>query len=129
MNWQLKRHHLRLNEGGVWKVKIIKIWMSVVIMTIALIGCSEKPASDHDGQGYIFEISKGGVLILDNVEDSEFGKKWIDIHESYTGNAIWLSTSASKFKVGQKVRYWVEGGINESFPAQAAAKKIEILKE
>ncbi|MFE5320695.1 DUF3221 domain-containing protein [Paenibacillus sp. NPDC056579] len=33
------------------------------------------------------------------------------------------------YKVGQKVRYWVDGGIAESFPAQASAKKIEIIED
>ncbi|TNJ64437.1 DUF3221 domain-containing protein [Paenibacillus hemerocallicola] len=31
--------------------------------------------------------------------------------------------------IGQKVRYWVEGGVDESFPAQARARKIEIMNK
>lgn len=103
--------------------------LMIVVMTIALLGCGEKLNSEPSGQGYIFEVSEGRVLILDNVKESDFGKGWKDIFEDYTGNAIWLKTSTSKYKVGQKVRYWVDGGVDESFPAQAGARKIEIIKD
>jgi hypothetical protein len=56
------------------------------------------------------------------------GKGWKNIFEEYTGNAIWLKTSTSKYKVGQKVRYWVGDSVNTSFPAHAVARKIEIIK-
>lgn len=102
--------------------------LMIAAMAFALLGCEEKLVSEPDGQGYIFEVSDGRILILDNVIKSDFGKSWSDIFEQYTGNAIWLKTSTSKYKVGQKVRYWVEGGIDESFPEQARAKKIEIIK-
>lgn len=108
-------------------MRYLKMLM-IVIMIIALLGCEEKLTSEPSGQGYVFEISEGRVLILDNVKVSDFGNGWKDIFEDYTGNAIWLKTSTSKYKVGQKVRYWVDGGVNDSFPAQASAKKIEIIK-
>jgi hypothetical protein len=100
----------------------------IVVVIIALLGC-ESPTSKPFGQGYIFEISEGRVLILDNAKESEFGKGWKDIFKDYTGNAIWLKTSTSKYKVGQEVRYWVGGDVNNSFPAEAGAKKIEIIKD
>jgi len=101
----------------------------IVVMTIALLGCEEKVAYEPSGQGYVFEVSKDRVLILDNVRKSDFDKDWNDIFEDYTGNAIWLKTSSSKYKIGQKVRYWIDGGVDSSFPEQATAKKIEILKD
>lgn len=103
--------------------------LTIVVITIALLGCEEKVASEPSGQGYVFEVSKDRVLILDNVNKSDFGKGWNDIFADYTGNAIWLNTSSSKYKIGQKVRYWVDGGVNSSFPEQATAKKIEIIKD
>ncbi|WP_419875212.1 YobA family protein [Candidatus Pristimantibacillus sp. PTI5] len=109
-------------------MRYLKILL-IVVMTIALWGCEEKLVSEPSGQGYVFEVSEDRVLILDNVKKSDFGKCWNDIFEDYTGNAIWLKTSSSKYKIGQKVRYWVEGGVDESFPAQASAKEIEIIKE
>jgi hypothetical protein len=100
----------------------------IVLVTIALLGCVS-PTSKPFGQGYIFEISEGRVLIFDNVKDSELGKGWKDIFKDYTGNAILLKTSTSKYKVGQKVRYWVGDSVLTSFPEQAVARKIEIIKD
>jgi hypothetical protein len=100
-----------------------------MLMIIALLGCEEKLTSEPSGQGYVFEISEGRVLILDNVKEGDFGKGWKDVFEDYTGDAIWLKTSTSKYKVGQRVRYWVDGWVDDSFPAQARARKIEIIKD
>ena len=47
----------------------------------------------------------------------------------YTGGAIWLSTKKKDLKPGQKVQYQIRGGIDESYPAQAEAKDIKIIKE
>jgi hypothetical protein len=99
----------------------------IIFCFLFVIGC-ESTTSRPSGQGYIFEICEGRVLILDNVNESDFGKGWKDIFEDYTGNAIWLNTT-SKYKVGQEVRYWVGGDVNNSFPAEAGAKKIEIIKD
>ncbi|MNR40170.1 hypothetical protein D3C85_1584340 [compost metagenome] len=63
------------------------------------------------------------------MKETDLGKTWRDISTSYTGNAIWLKTTTSNYSVGQKVRYWVDGGINESFPAQASTKSIEIISD
>jgi hypothetical protein len=120
-------HHIRLGYRGELKMRNLKMFM-ILAVTITLLGCEEKLTAEPSGQGYVFEISDGRVLILDNVKESEFGKAWKDIFEYYTGNAIWLKTSTSKYKVGQKVRYWVKGGVDESYPAQASARKIVIEK-
>jgi hypothetical protein len=106
----------------------LKIAM-IAAVVFTLLGCQGKLSAEPTGQGYIFEVSDSGVLVLDNIKDTDLGKNWRDISSSYSGNAIWLNTSTSKHSVGQKVRYWVNGGINESFPAQASAKKIEIINE
>ncbi|AOZ92267.1 hypothetical protein [Paenibacillus crassostreae] len=37
--------------------------------------------SPECGQGYVFEISEGRVLILDNVKEGDFGKGWKDVFE------------------------------------------------
>jgi len=79
-------------------------------------------------EGYIFQIEGERVLILDNVEEADFGKSWNDLSEGYVGNAIWLKTSdAANLKVGNKVRYWVNGPVAESFPMQGSAGKIEVI--
>ncbi|WP_456279080.1 DUF3221 domain-containing protein [Bacillus sp. AK128] len=42
---------------------------------------------------------------------------------------IYLSYDQSSIlRIGNRVEVWIEGGIDESFPAQARAKKIEVKK-
>ena len=49
--------------------------------------------------------------------------------EHYQGRAIWLETSdISELEVGQKIRYWVDGPVAESFPEQGAAERIEVIE-
>lgn len=82
--------------------------------------------SNPDGEGYVFDKTDDGVLILNNVDPKDIGKKWNDIFETYQGDAIWLYSKKSNLKVGQYVRYWIAGEVNDSFPQQASARKIEV---
>jgi len=79
------------------------------------------------GEGYIFEKRDGGVLVLNNVGQEDIGKRWNDIFDYYQGEAIWLRTKASGLEVGQYVKYWVSGPIEDSFPQQASADKIKVV--
>ena len=108
----------------------MRILAGCLLLCLMLIssGCNSVDGKAADGEGYIFEKKDGRVLILDNVSEVELGKKWKDIYSTYQGNAIWLKTSKFGLKVGQYVRYWIKGGIDDSFPAQAKALKIEVVK-
>ncbi len=89
-------------------------------------GRTNEPA----GEGYIAQIEGERVLILDNMKEEDIGKKWNELSDHYEGRAIWLKTSdVDSFKAGQKVRYWVDGAVAESFPEQGAAQKIEVTQE
>lgn len=68
-------------------------------------------------------------VILDNVNPSDIGTKWAEIFETYQGNAIWLRTKQHNLKVCQYVRYWINGGVEDSFPQQATAQKIEVMEK
>ena len=82
--------------------------------------------SQPDGTGYIFEISEKRILILDhNFENTQ----WEDLSKEYKGHAIWLTFHNNDLKKGQKVAYWIDGGIDDSYPAQAKAKKVEVLND
>ncbi|WMT38902.1 DUF3221 domain-containing protein [Paenibacillus sp. D2_2] len=100
----------------------------IVLLTLvftALIGCNQG-TSQVVGEGYILEITNKGILVV----DEKFPvKSWKDIMNEYSGNAIWLSTKKHGLKPGQKIQYQIKGGIDESYPTQAEAKHITILKE
>jgi len=96
----------------------------LVLVFMLLIGCNQG-SSQVMGEGYILEVSNHRILVI----EKEFpGKSWKDIFDEYRGDAIWLSTKKKGLKPGQKVQYQIKGGIDESYPAQAEAKNIKIIK-
>lgn len=116
---------------------IVTILLSVIII-MGLTSCaSNNEFSRVDNselspaaEGYIFQMDENRVLVLDNVKSEDIGKTWNEIFDDYQGRAIWLKTSdVSELEVGQKVRYWVDGPVAESFPEQGSAERIEVIKE
>lgn len=116
---------------------IITILLGVVII-LGLTGCASNdetsPAYNDDAssaaEGYIVQIAENRVLVLDNVGLEDIGKTWNEISEHYQGRAIWLKTSdVSELEVGQKVLYWVDGPVAESFPEQGSAELIEVIRD
>jgi len=97
----------------------------LAMVFMVLVGCNQG-ASQFEGEGYILEVADQRILV---VEKDFRGKSWKDIMNEYTGGAIWLSTKKKDLKPGQKVQYQIRGGIDESYPAQAEAKDIKIIKE
>lgn len=101
-----------------------KIATMLGMLLMLLTACSSGDAAA--GEGYILEVDGGRVLILDQ---PYVGKTWNELFEQYQGRAIWLTTAKSDLKPGQKVRYWIKGGINESYPEQAQAENIKVISE
>lgn len=97
----------------------------LILVFMMLVGCNQG-SSQLEGEGYILEVAEQRILV---VEKEFAGKSWKDIMNEYTGDAIWLSTKKKGLNPGQKVQYQIKGGIDESYPAQAMAKDIKIIKE
>ena len=68
------------------KEKVLLLPLSLMLL---LTGCM---LGEADGEGYILEINEQRVLILDQLEKADLGKKWNDIMDEYRGSAIVLST-------------------------------------
>lgn len=96
--------------------------MLLLLIIVLLTACT--PMTPPDGEGYILEVSDGSILVIDA---QILDKSWNDIFEEYTGSAIQLSTRKKNLKPGQRIRYWVNGGVNDSYPSQAEAKRIEVI--
>ncbi|WP_178025420.1 YobA family protein [uncultured Paenibacillus sp.] len=98
------------------------------VMIMVCAGCASGPQSANfmEGEGYILEVAEDRVLV---VEEPFANQGWTDIMEDYSGEAIWLRTRTPNLKPGQKIRYTIKGGIDESYPSQADAKVIQVLEE
>ncbi|MGG4341723.1 DUF3221 domain-containing protein [Paenibacillus lautus] len=105
--------------------------MVLALMIILLVGCNSKEESainrsPNEGEGYILEVTEHRILV---VEKKYMNKTWKDIMDEYVGEAIWLRTNTRNLKPDQKIHYKIKGGIDESYPSQAEAKEIKIVKE
>lgn len=101
----------------------------ILIMLLLIFGCSNKDNSMNslsEGVGYILEVTESRILVI---EDKYLNKSWKNILNEYNGRAIWLSTNTRKLQPGQKIYYRIDGGIDQSYPEQAAAKEIKVIKE
>lgn len=100
-------------------------------MMMLFAGCSPKEGTEinrtlNEGGGFILEVTEDRILVI---EKKYMNKTWKDIMEEYVGEAIWLRTNTRNLKPGQKIHYKIKGGIDESYPSQAEAKEIKIVKE
>jgi hypothetical protein len=81
--------------------------------------------------GYVLKVEDNRILVAEKVTPEKYediknipfvnlmGEGLSLIYLSYDGDEV--------FEKGNKVEYIIEGGINESYPAQAKAKKITVL--
>ncbi|GGO00401.1 DUF3221 domain-containing protein [Saccharibacillus kuerlensis] len=84
------------------------------------------------GSGYVVDRNeKGSILVVspdrqnlsaNGGEDSYYDAIWFSLPEEVAGN---------KIELGMRVKAWIEEGtgVNESYPAQTAAAKIEIEED
>ncbi|MGO4890630.1 DUF3221 domain-containing protein [Anaerobacillus sp. MEB173] len=115
-------------------MKKLSLILSLILLSIGLMGCQQsskevefkndiskskeeitnKPAIT----GEIVKIERGRFLVESTTEKLPDGRP----------DAIWFSTAdIDSLKVGQIVSVWTNA-INESYPGQASADKIEIKK-
>ena len=121
-------------------MKFLRYFCTIIILLnffLLLTGCTENEAisteDDLKIEGYILEVEEGRILVAKEITS----EKYEEIKDKTIGeiqeldneriSLIFLSyKDTSSLKIGHKVDVWVDGGINESYPSQAGAKKIEI---
>lgn len=106
-----------------------RIFFLLILITL-ITGCN-KPSKPPDFQGRIIDIDKTHILVVSNVSVEEVETMTTnEILSVKAPNAVWLNVNgSSKYKVGQLVNVWYQGGVNHSYPAQAGAKKVEIIEK
>lgn len=110
-----------------------------------LLGCATKFQADKDNvnitqedkisiEGYIISIKDARILVVENLSKEEADTSRYtenQILEKADPNATWVSVDnpldMKKYTVGDRIKVTIHGGVNTSFPAQAAAKEIDIL--
>lgn len=99
------------------------IWFVFVGLFFGLVGCSteSRPELTKTKAGYITDLTDSSILVNDIVF---FVDQNIEV-VSNEGKQI----EFSDLEIGMKVEPWFAGPIRESYPAQADAKKIIVLKD
>ncbi|WP_057775727.1 DUF3221 domain-containing protein [Cytobacillus dafuensis] len=99
------------------KIHIKKHFTFLILLCFTLVGCIQEEDTvkgEYDKKGIITQIDIEGSRIL--VDDAETGLIWVTLNDNEDIN---------NYKKGQEVVIWIDGGIDESYPAQANALHIE----
>ena len=95
-----------------------KRFISIMLVCITLWGCNQSNVvkGEFDIEGKIIEMDASGNRLL--IEAEEDGLVWITLNER---------DRMTDYEVGQSIVVWVDGGLEESYPAQGRALNIEII--
>lgn len=89
-----------------------------MVICFVLLGCAQTNdvKGEFDLKGIILEIDGDGNRILMDAENE--GLVWITLKKG---------DITTNYEVGQEIVVWIDGGIAESYPAQAKVLNIEIV--
>ncbi|WP_170169022.1 DUF3221 domain-containing protein [Mesobacillus subterraneus] len=101
----------------------------LVLMSMVFAGCASKESAS--GAGYVLYVNEDSLLIAQNID----AEKYKEIQEVSPEALIdqggldlirLTYDKAEDFKKGDHVEFRTDGGIRESYPAQADAKKVSL---
>lgn len=104
-------------------------FLFVIVLTVSLSGCSGKAGQQREG--YVIEVKANTILIAQDISLERYNElKGVSseglIDQGGLG-LIWLTYKKSgEFEKGDHVVFWIDGGVNESYPEQASASKVEL---
>lgn len=108
----------------------------LLIFTLILTGCKDEPSlSKEDGlriEGYILNVEEGRILVAEGITFEHYEKikdKTVDELSNKSLSLYYFSyENANSLNKGFQVNVWIDGGIDQSSPAKATAKKVEIIE-
>ena len=107
-------------------MRVMKVFL-LFALAVSIIGCANEQVS---GEGFILETREDSILVVQNITAERFNEiKDISsdaLIDQGGLDLIWLEyEEANEFDKGDHVTFSTDGGVRESYPAQADAKKIE----
>lgn len=120
------------------KKRMIILSLIAVLILIALTGCGRKVESSSF-IGLVFSVDAGRVLVVQDIESAEIPEEeWFQAGK----NAIWFTVNKkttlrdangkkitlNEINAGQQVEVLFSGAVAKSYPGQAEAEEIKILK-
>lgn len=102
----------------------VRIVVLFGLLAMLLISCQGKEFSgEPDLHGYIIEKAADRILVISK-EAQDFSDTG-GIDQFY--DAIFLRNAPKDVEVGQEVRVWIDGPVEESYPAGGTVGKLEVV--
>lgn len=95
----------------------------LVVLLLAACSITEKYGASPDIHGYVVERGESSILVV--AKEAEDFSDTGGVSQFY--DAINLRDAPNDVKIGQEVRVWYKGGVEESYPAGGTIGKIEIV--
>lgn len=99
----------------------------IILVLAVLAGCTsenaDEPADGPDITGYVMDKGGEGILVVSTEAKDYSGTG--GIAEYY--NAAWVGGAPDEIEMGDFVEILFDGGVNDSYPAQASAGEIEVV--
>ena len=110
-------------------MKIISQLLLLVLTSTILFGCN----GDVQVEGYILQVEPNSVLVVENIEQSNFDSIATKSFDELMSENIFLTyysyEDTKSLQKGDKVKIWTSGDAMTSYPAQADATKIKIIEQ
>jgi hypothetical protein len=109
-------------------MKAIKFFILFsIVLLVSLSGCAK---AQDSGEGFILEVNDHSILVAQNISLTKYNELKDVSSEALIDQSglelIWLTyEKAEEFQKGDHVVFWIDGGVRESYPEQANAKKVE----
>ncbi|MGF2617432.1 DUF3221 domain-containing protein [Rossellomorea vietnamensis] len=98
-----------------------------VFMLFILAACSNENGNKDVGEpgitGYVMDKTGQKILVVSAKAKDYSGNG--GVKEYY--DAVWASEAPNDVKVGEQVKIWFDGGMDTSYPGQAAVGKLEVM--
>lgn len=118
-------------------MKLLRYFYTILILLsffLLITGCTENRTTPKEDdlkiEGYILEVDEGRILVVEGITSEQYERlkdKTLQELDNENISLFYLSyEDTSSLRKGYKVDVWIDGGIDESNPAQAGAKKIEV---
>lgn len=112
-------------------MKKLIILFGVVIIVFVYFFFDNPPEREPYMEGYIVEADFMRQLVVTGItEEQSKNITQQELLELDNVVAVWFTKyNFFQFREGQKVRVWIDGGVEESFPGQAKAEFIEVVSK
>lgn len=106
-----------------------KLSKSFLLFIFVLCGCSEEGVKT---EGYILKVEDNRILVAENITLDIFkaikDKPMVSLDKEDISLIYFSYDDLSNLQVGNMVRILFNGAIDNSFPGQASALEIEVIK-